>query len=66
MSKLNVLLLRLGLGLVSGWFLNLLFFSKLPMAAAFRSGLDWLISLILAGIVVGAAYMSEALRKRGQ
>lgn len=66
MSKTTILLIRLGIGFVSGWFLDLVFFSKLPVTQALRSATDWIIALVLAGIVVGAAYMSEAMRKRGQ
>lgn len=66
MSRLNVFLLRAGLGFVSGWFLNLVFFSKLSPGQAIASPKDWFIATVLGAIVLGAAYMSESLRKRGE
>lgn len=64
MNKGMVFLVRLAMGLVGGWFLDLVFLTKLPVAQALTSGKDWFIVLVLAAFVVGAAYMSESLRKR--
>lgn len=64
MNRGVVFMIRLAVGLVGGWFLNLVFLTKLPMQKALVSGTDWFIALVLAALVVGAAYISEALRNK--
>ena len=64
MNRGLVFLIRAALGLAGGWFLDLVFLSKQPIAKALTSGTDWFIALTLAALVVGAAYISEAMRNR--
>lgn len=53
--SLIVLLIRVALGLLAGWFLSWAFF-----------GGGVLLALILAGMVVAAAYASEGWRNRNK
>lgn len=55
-KRILVFLLRIVLGLVGGYMLSWLFFSK-------SGQVDWVIALILAALVVAAAYVSERWTK---
>jgi hypothetical protein len=53
-----VLVIRVAAGLGGGWLLSYLFFTP-------KGGkVDWFITLVLAALVVSAAYLSEAWKKR--
>jgi hypothetical protein len=56
MNRIVIFVLRAGLGLVGGFLLQRIFF---PQAG-------WPLALILAGLVVVAAYASEGWRKMRQ
>jgi membrane protein implicated in regulation of membrane protease activity len=58
MNKFGVFLLRAGLGLLGGWLLWHFFFSQ----GTYKT--PWWTALVLAAIVVLAAYASEAWRRR--
>lgn len=58
MNRLTVFLIRAGLGLLGGWLLWHFFFSQKPYET------PWWVVLVLAAIVVLAAYASEAWRRR--
>ena len=57
MNKTSMLLVRIALGLAGGWFLQKVFFPQT----------GWYVVLIMAALIVGAAYLSEAwrLKKKG-
>jgi hypothetical protein len=55
-KRLLVFLIRAALGVAAGWFLARVFFKQ--------DG--WFLILVLAALVVGAAYLSEAWRLRRQ
>lgn len=53
-----VFIIRVAVGLAGGWLLSYLFFTP-------KGGrVDWFIALVLAALVVSAAYLSEAWKKR--
>lgn len=53
-----VFVIRAALGLTGGWLLSNVFFTP-------KGGkVDWFIALLLAALVVSAAYLSEAWRAR--
>jgi uncharacterized membrane protein YfcA len=53
-----VFIIRVAVGLAGGWALSYLFFTP-------KGGkVDWFITLVLAALVVSAAYLSEAWKKR--
>jgi uncharacterized membrane protein YfcA len=53
-----ILLIRVAVGLAGGWALSYFFFT--PQGGK----VDWFIALVLAALVVSAAYLSEAWKKR--
>jgi hypothetical protein len=55
-KRILVFVIRIALGLAGGYMLSWLFFSK-------DGKVDWVIALILAALVVAAAYVSEGWRK---
>ncbi len=55
MTPVSVFLLRLALSLGAGLFLSVTFFG----------GFNWIMIIVLAGFMLGVAYVSEAFRRRG-
>jgi hypothetical protein len=53
-----VLIVRVAVGLAGGWLLSYMFFT--PKCG----NVNWFIALILAALVVSAAYLSESWKKR--
>lgn len=57
-QKVVVFLIRAGLGILGGWFLTSFFFTPKDQTV------NWFIVVVLAAIVVAAAYLSEMWRAR--